>query len=912
MKKIMVMLAGAIVLGSSVWAANLPKLKDATKEDLAKIIGADYLKKGATVPSVLVFYRCEGFVHGDAIVSCNEAFRLAAERTGAFKVDFSDDYDDLKAENLRKYDVLVMNNTTGLKTREHAFMAQSLPEFTASGKGYVAYHAGVDTFSECLVIADMTSGLFAGHPWGAGGTWSFKLLDAKNPINRAFADEPKFKVSDEIYQSREPAFIPAKIHPLLALDFDDPEVAKQNGKVRPDSTFYPVSWIKPYGKGRVFYTTFGHDDRAWRDPKRLRHMFDGFLYAAGLLKCDDTQMGVDVEEIKKLDSFQKVEAAFRRVLGPNVPQSLIDDTVKKMNALLKDPSASEEVKEGTRKALRGFGAPNVEAKIENKASPEMVKVFTAIKGLRTSPAKFASLMKGADQTVQLALVQNASAVPAKDLVAAYDTVDDRVKAAILIRLAAKKAPEGAKLANAALASDYEDLAVAAGVALAKLGSAEDVPALVAATKRGGRIGRNAENALRGIADPAATVKLFELAAADNDLFKHCARRADSKQLALWLPFVKNEKNDVRKSAWRALSRQLTDKNLVEAVAWLAKDFRDEEVSAASSAFKAASKFADQDLIDKTLVAAWKGASDPAKRLLAQIMGQHPSPALTATLSAGLVDANADVRKTSADGFGSFVDYKVVDILLKAYASEKEEKVQRAELDAMFKVAAATSPDLRKDGVRLFKASKEADRTYVAKFILRSSGVAGFDDIQALFGDAKYGPSAKKSFLEMFDELSGGSTGDMARPIESDKWTAKANRNDNSTKRAFDGNAGSRWDTGRTPDIGDWFALGLGANVFVSEIILNEEGSRNDGLPAGEVYVSNDGETWNGPVSKFGKEATVDGITRIEVNAPAKWIKIVATAVRNGNFWSIHEIEVKSGIGKDTLEKLSKIADGLKK
>ena len=150
------LLTGALFLCASLGAANLPQLRPENKNALGKLIGPNFLQKGTKVPRVLVFYRCEGFCHGDAIVTANEAFRLAAARTGAFTVKFSEDYEDLKAANLANFDVLVMNNTTNLKVKEHPYLADSLSTFTASGKGYVALHSGVDNFADCLILADMT------------------------------------------------------------------------------------------------------------------------------------------------------------------------------------------------------------------------------------------------------------------------------------------------------------------------------------------------------------------------------------------------------------------------------------------------------------------------------------------------------------------------------------------------------------------------------------------------------------------------------------------------------------------------------------------------------------------------------------------------------------------------------------
>ncbi len=41
-------------------------------------------------------------------------------------------------------------------------------------------------------------------------------------------------------------------------------------------------------RGRVFYTSFGHDKRAFIDKPRLLHMLAGLQYCLGDLDCPDT------------------------------------------------------------------------------------------------------------------------------------------------------------------------------------------------------------------------------------------------------------------------------------------------------------------------------------------------------------------------------------------------------------------------------------------------------------------------------------------------------------------------------------------------------------------------------------------------------------------------------------------------
>lgn len=925
MRKMAMVLAASLACG---WLnADLPQLRDAYRHKIDALIGKDYLVKGKTVPRVLMFYKCEGFVHGDAIVCANEAFRVAAEKTGAFTVKFSADYNDLRPENLAGYDVLVLNNTTNLKVKDNPFLAWSIPDFVSGGKGLVSLHAGCDNFADCPAAANVAAGCFAGHPWGAGGTWSFEVADPKNPVSKAFVDAfkgVKFKMSDEIYQHRPPAYDDGKVHALITLDFSDPEVEKRD-RIRKESTFYPVSWLRRFGKGRVFYSTFGHDARGWTEPVRLRHFFDGYLYAAGLLECDDTPRGFDMARVRNAKTFEEAEMKLRDMLANGGNDWLVEDTLKKAKALLDDPGVSPAVKEGIRRAMRGFGArPEVQPMGEPPQTVVGTVVPKAVALMEKDPANFEKAMAFADLCgdtsdalqVRLAVVKNSDKVPAAKLVAAYGAEHaqtpaeaGRLKAAILACLARKGAKEGEPLAAAALESEDEDLAATAAYALRFIGSAAEAPALVKALKRDGRVRREAEFALQDIADPEVGKVLFKEAETDRELFKLIARRADSSQIDLWTPFVKSEDLEVRKAAWGALSRQLTDKTLPAAAKWVSYDMKDGEESRATSALKAAAKNATQGECDKYLGGAWPSADATGKRVLANIMGRHTSPALLGLLTSGLSDSSAAVRKAAAVGLAAGKSLDSYGPLMKAYAAETDSDARRQELEAVFTVLAACGDSsLRERAMGLFKAVKPEDGTEVGKFMFRSNGVKAFEDLIAMFEDAKAGAQAKAVFKELFKSLEADASDGTGKPMDSSKWKATASRNPNGAGRAIDGNAGSRWDTSGVPKAGDWFVLDLGENVFVQKLVLHAEGSANDAPAGADVFVSDGGEEWAGPVASCDDKSR--GATEFTLNAAARKVKIVLTGVRKGHFWSIHGIEVITGISKELLEKYRAIANGI--
>lgn len=54
-------------------------------------------------------------------------------------------------------------------------------------------------------------------------------------------------------------------------------VSEQDGKA------YPVAWVNQYGQARVFGTTYGHSDDAWRDADYLTLVSRGVIWAAGRL-----------------------------------------------------------------------------------------------------------------------------------------------------------------------------------------------------------------------------------------------------------------------------------------------------------------------------------------------------------------------------------------------------------------------------------------------------------------------------------------------------------------------------------------------------------------------------------------------------------------------------------------------------
>ncbi|MEL6897036.1 MAG: ThuA domain-containing protein, partial [Planctomycetota bacterium] len=240
---------------------------------------------------VLAFYRCEGFIH-TSIPHCNAALRAMGDKTKAFQVDFADTYDVFTAENLKRYDAVLLNNTTHMKfptpTHRDAFL-----DFVVNGGGLAGFHAASDNFNKTPRALEMIGGTFAGHPWGAGGTWAFKLDDPGHVLNAAF-EKQGFWHRDEIYQYRPDSYVGTEnLRILVSLDMTKDAVS---GRINDGPREVPVSWIRTAAKGRVFYTNLGHREETFRNPVMLRHMLDGLQYALGDLPADATPTAVAGEK----------------------------------------------------------------------------------------------------------------------------------------------------------------------------------------------------------------------------------------------------------------------------------------------------------------------------------------------------------------------------------------------------------------------------------------------------------------------------------------------------------------------------------------------------------------------------------------------------------------------------------------
>jgi type 1 glutamine amidotransferase len=96
------------------------------------------------------------------------------------------------------------------------------------------------------------------------------------PVKKV-ADHPILKgLPDHWITAKDELYIIEKLWPSAT--------ALATSKSEKDGQDHPVAWINQYGRARVFGTTYGHSDDAFRDPAFLELVSRGLLWSAGRLK----------------------------------------------------------------------------------------------------------------------------------------------------------------------------------------------------------------------------------------------------------------------------------------------------------------------------------------------------------------------------------------------------------------------------------------------------------------------------------------------------------------------------------------------------------------------------------------------------------------------------------------------------
>lgn len=254
---------------------------------------------------VLVFSLHTGFDHW-VRPHTEEMIKILGEKSGAFTVIGSKSLKDIELKNLKKYDVLVLNNTNSKPDHRDLFWDQlkieskadssailqkaielerNIVRFVREGGGLLVMHGGNTTLNNSWEFSRLLGGSFDYHP--PQQAIQVRLENPSHPLVQAFPSEG-FNHIDEPYFYKN-AYEEGDFTPLLY--FNNSEIKNQRkGSEKTEGKTY-VAWIRPEGKGKVMYSSPSHNAQSFENPQLLQFFLDGMQYVAGDVICDETPIG---------------------------------------------------------------------------------------------------------------------------------------------------------------------------------------------------------------------------------------------------------------------------------------------------------------------------------------------------------------------------------------------------------------------------------------------------------------------------------------------------------------------------------------------------------------------------------------------------------------------------------------------
>ena len=263
----------------------------------------------------------------DKLSLAEETVTAIGKESGVFTVTCSKDATKITPELLKDLDVMMFYSTGDIlgknepvtpKTPEQEWVKAKEPiPFTEdtwkaydawlkSGKAMVGIHSATDTGANFKPFSSLINGSFAGHPWGSGTDVVFTNHEPSHPAVAMWPAEFGFK--EEIYQYKN--YDPAAVRVLLSLNMEKTALKQPR--------LVPVSWVRDYEKGRLFYTNLGHNESTWKNPLYQQHLLAGLKWATKLIdgpSKPNPELQAEIEKKSKAAGYAIAATSLAEISG---------------------------------------------------------------------------------------------------------------------------------------------------------------------------------------------------------------------------------------------------------------------------------------------------------------------------------------------------------------------------------------------------------------------------------------------------------------------------------------------------------------------------------------------------------------------------------------------------------------------
>jgi uncharacterized protein len=187
-----------------------------------------------------------------------ERFRQLQPVLAAHGLDltYTDKVEALNPKSLGAYDgLLIYANTTKITPDQE----KALLDFVENGKGFIPLHCASYCFLNSPRYVELVGAQFLRH---GTGTFRTTIAEPSHPIVQGYRG----------FESWDETYVHTKHNPAgrTVLEYRIDKDGKE-----------PWTWVRTQGKGRVFYTAWGHDERTWGNPGFQNLVERGIRWAVG-------------------------------------------------------------------------------------------------------------------------------------------------------------------------------------------------------------------------------------------------------------------------------------------------------------------------------------------------------------------------------------------------------------------------------------------------------------------------------------------------------------------------------------------------------------------------------------------------------------------------------------------------------
>ena len=185
---------------------------------------------------------------------------------------------------------------------------KALLDFVAGGKAFLPIHSASFCFQNSEPYIALVGAQFQKH---GTGEFTAEITQANHPV---MAGMKPFQVWDETY-------VHTKNNPDKTVLMERVDAAGRE----------PWTWVRTHGKGRVFYTAYGHDERVWNNPNFHLLIKNALLWAVAPETVAQFRK-LNLQPLKYTDSAVPVPNYERRPTAPRLQEALRSRGIRQAHA----------------------------------------------------------------------------------------------------------------------------------------------------------------------------------------------------------------------------------------------------------------------------------------------------------------------------------------------------------------------------------------------------------------------------------------------------------------------------------------------------------------------------------------------------------------------------------------------------